>query len=253
MNKLVGKTLFGLLLLLTASIGMTAESLRVGMSADYPPLVFKQQGQIVGIEPDSARAVGEIIGRKINIVAMPFEKLVPALLAGEIDVIMSGLSVTAERSARLVFTDSYMLVGQMAILHRDKLSRFAQPWSVYREGVRVGVEPGTTGAAFAERELKEAKVTFYKDPAAAFEGLRQDQIDLYIHDAPTSWQLATNRDNSDLLSLYSPMTEEMLAWAVAPGSEALAGELNRALAMMKANGSLQYILNRWIPVRVEVR
>ncbi len=253
MNKLAGAILSGLVLLLAASVGMSAESLRVGVSADYPPLVFKQQGQIVGIEPDSARAVGEITGRKISLVDIPFEKLVPALLAGDIDVVMSGLSVTAERSARLVFTDSYMLVGQMAILHRDKLARFAQPWSVYRPGVRVGVEPGTTGASFAERELKEAAVRFYPDSAAAFAGLRRDEIDLYIHDAPTSWQLATNRDNSDLLSLYSPMTEEMLAWAVAPGNEALAGELNRALAMMKANGSLQYILNRWIPVRVEVR
>ena len=48
------------------------------------------------------------------------------------------------------------------------------------------------------------------------------------------------------------MTEEMLAWAVRPGNDVLAGELNRALAVMKANGTLQYILNRWIPVRVEV-
>ena len=65
----------------------------------------------------------------------------PALLAGEIDVIMSGFSVTGERSAQVLFTDSYMLVGQMAILHRDKIARFAQPWSIYRPGVRVGVEP----------------------------------------------------------------------------------------------------------------
>ncbi len=109
-----------------------------------------------------------------------------------------------------------------------------------------------TGAAFAERELGEAEIKFYPDPAAAFAGLRQDQIDLYIHDAPTSWQLATTRDNADLISLYSPMTEEMLAWAVRPDDLSLAGELNRALLTMKGNGTLQYILNRWIPVRVEV-
>ena len=46
---------------------------------------------------------------------------------------------------------------------------------------------------------------------------------------------------------------DLLAWAVRPGDDVLAGELNRALAVMKANGTLQYILNRWIPVRVEVR
>jgi polar amino acid transport system substrate-binding protein len=45
----------------------------------------------------------------------------------------------------------------------------------------------------------------------------------------------------------------MLAWAVRKGDDALAGELNRALAKMKASGTLRYILNRWIPVTVEVR
>ena len=246
------KSLLAMLLLLGTSMTMAAELLRVGVSADYPPLIFEQGGQIVGIEADNAHAVGEIIGRKVTFANLPFDRLIPALEAGEIDVIMSGFSVTAARSERVIFTDSFMLVGQMAIMHRDKISRFAQPWSVYRPGVRVGVEPGTTGAAFAERELKEAVITNYEDAAAAFAGLRADQIDLYIHDAPTSWQLATSRENSDLISLYSPMTEEMLAWAVRPGNDVLAGELNRALAVMKANGTLQYILNRWIPVRVEV-
>lgn len=250
---MIRKCLWALLLLLGTSVALAAETLRVGVSADYPPLVFEQDGQIVGIEADNARAVGEIIGRKVELSNMPFEKLLPALLAGDIDVIMSGFSVTAERSSQVIFTDSFMLVGQMAILHRDKIARFAQPWAIYRPGVRIGVEPGTTGAAFAERELKEAKISFYADADAAFAGLRADQIDLYIHDAPTSWQLATSRENADLISLYSAMTEEMLAWAVRPGNDTLAGDLNRALAVMKANGTLQYILNRWIPVRVEVR
>ena len=249
---MIRKYLLVLLLSLGSTAAMAAGVLRAGVSADYPPLIFERDGQFVGIEADNALAVGEIIGRKVSLVNMPFDKLMPALLAGEIDVIMSGFSVTAKRSEQVIFTDSYMVVGQMAILHRDKIASFAQPWAVYREGVRIGVEPGTTGAAYAERELKDAEIKFYQDSSAAFAALRGDQIDLYIHDAPTSWQLATTRENADLISLYSPMTEEMLAWAVRPGDDVLAGELNRALAVMKSNGTLQYILNRWIPVRVEV-
>ncbi len=247
------KRILLILLLLGSSVTLAAGTLRVGVSADYPPLVFEQDGRIVGIEADNALAVGEILGRKVTFSNMPFQALMPSLLAGEIDVIMSGFSVTGTRSEEVLFTESFMVVGQMAIMHRDKITRFAQPWSVYRPGVRVGVEPGTTGASFAERELKEAEITLFEDSAAAFEGLRSDKIDLYIHDAPTSWGLATSSENTDLISLYSPMTEEMLAWAVRPGDEALAIDLNRALTVMKTNGTLQYILNRWIPVRVEVR
>ncbi len=231
---------------------LLAEALRVGLSPDYAPLAFKQDGRLLGIEVDNSRAVGEFLGRKIELVELPFERLIPSLIAGDIDVIMSGLSVTSERSAQVLFTDAYMRVGQMAIMHQEKVGQFSQPWSVYQEGVRIGVEPGTTGAAFAERELKDAEISFFPDPPAAFKGLRSDSIDLYIHDAPTSWQLANSSENSDLLSLYSPLTEEMLAWAVRPADEKLAADLNRALGSMQSNGTLQYILNRWIPVKIEV-
>lgn len=247
------RTLLIIVSLTFTSLTALADALLVGMSPDYPPLVFKSEGRIVGIEADNAKALGKILGRDMKLVEMPFAKLLPALQSGEIDVIMSGYSVTDERASQVLFTDAYMQMGQMAIMHKDKVARFAQPWSVYREGVRIGVEPGTTGAAFAEAELKDALVSFYTDAEAAFQGLRKDQIDLYIHDAPTSWQLATSTGNDDLISLYSPLTNEVLAWAVRKGDDALAGELNRALGMMKSNGTLRYILNRWIPVTVEVR
>ena len=163
------------------------------------------------------------------------------------------LSVTARRTESVMFTDSYLRVGQMAIMHKDKIAQFAQPWSIYREGVRIGVEPGTTGEAFAQRDLKDAVVSQFENPGAAFAALRKGTIDLYVHDAPTSWQLANGQENSDLISLYSPLTEEQLAWAVRIGNDELLRELNRALGAMRSSGTLSYILNRWIPVQIEVQ
>jgi len=230
-----------------------AADLKVGVSGDYPPLIYKQDGRLVGIEADCAKAVGDILGQQMILVEMPFEQLIPALKAAEIDVIMTGMSITPERSEQVTFTEPYMEIGQMAILSTDKVGAFSKPWSLYQEGVRIGVEPGTTGAAFAEEKLPDAEVSFYTDSAAAFEGLRRDEIDLYIHDAPTSWLLATNPELTDLISLYQPLTQEELAWAVRKDDRALAEALNSALRTLKGNGALRYIFNRWIPVTVEVR
>ncbi|MBK6739646.1 MAG: transporter substrate-binding domain-containing protein [Haliea sp.] len=249
--RLLTATLFSLYAWLFA-VGAMAAGLKVGMSADYPPLAYLQDGHIVGIEADSAKAVGAIIDQEMTLVNMPFEQLIPALQAGDIDVIMSGMSVTPARSEQVLFTDSYMDVGQMAIMTTDKVGHFSQPWALYSEGVRIGVEPGTTGADFAARELKDAKVTFFDDSAAAFAGLRSNEIDLYIHDAPTSWQLATSNENADLISLYKPLTSEKLAWAVRKDDARLAARLNDALQLLKRNGTITYIFNRWIPVTVEV-
>ncbi|MFT4518180.1 MAG: ABC-type amino acid transport substrate-binding protein [Halioglobus sp.] len=235
------------------AFNLSAAGLKVGISVEYPPLAYKQDGRIVGIEADSLTAVGKILGLKMTPVEMPFTRLITALEEGEIDVIMSGMSVTPERSERVQFLDPYLKIGQMAITTTSKVAQFAQPWAIYREGVRIGIEPGTTGAIFAERELKDAELNFYTDPPAAFAGLRKDDIDLYIHDAPTSWLLATNAENGDLISLYNPLTDESLAWAVRKDDQHVAKLLSSALATMKSNGTLRYILNRWIPVTVEVK
>lgn len=245
-------SLLVLLSFLFSAQALSASELRVAMSADYPPLHFKQDGKFYGVEPDNARAIGEIIRRRIRIVELPFAELMPALLEGKVDVIMSGLSVTQERAKRVQFIDSYLDVGQMAIMHRDKLNSFAQPWAIYRAGARIGVEPNTTGAEFAEQKLPDALIRYFEDAEAAFAGLRGDEIDLYIHDAPTSWRLASTMEDDDLISLYNRLTEEELAWAVRPDDTELATALNAGLTLMRSNGTLQYILNRWIPVQVEV-
>ena len=230
-----------------------AGALRVGMSVGYPPLAYKDNGEIVGIEADNVRALSSVLNRPMTIVEMPFSRLIPALKAGEIDVIMSGMSITDERSKEIIFTDPYLEVGQMAIMHRDKLGRYSQPWAIFSEGVRIGVEPDTTGAAFAQKDLKDAQIIYYANPQEAFAGLRADEIDLYVHDAPTSWELAKSSENNDLISLYRPLTEESLAWAVRFDNADLAFDINRALRVRRANGTLGYILNRWIPVTIEVQ
>jgi ABC-type amino acid transport substrate-binding protein len=244
-----------LLLLLIAFINPAFADgvLRVGLSADYPPLHYKQEGKIVGLEVDNATAVAKILGRKLVLFEYSFLELATALEQGRIDAIMSGISVTEERAKTISFADPYMEVGQMAIFHTEKIGSFAQPRAIYRKNIRVGVEPGTTGASFAKKELPDAKITFFVDPAAAFYALRDDTLDVYIHDAPTSWHLASSADFDDLISTYKLLTTESLAWAVAPGNTELLTELNRALRMMKSQGTLDYIINRWIPVRVSVQ
>ncbi len=241
------------LLLISGSMHVqAAQPLRVGLAPDYPPLAFTQDGRVLGIEADNARAVGKILDRQVVTVQLPFEQLITALRAGTVDVIMSGMSITGQRSKQVQFCEPYLHTGQMAILHRSKVAAFAQPWAIYREGVRVGVEQGTAGAGFAERELEQAIVSYYPSPEQGFAALRSDKIDLFLHDAATSWQLATASENDDLISLYKPLTDEELAWAVRLDDRALAAELNRALRLMKNNGTLRYILNRWIPVTVEM-
>lgn len=238
-------------LLAIAAAPALAQTLRVGLAPEQPPLVFRDGERIVGLEADNARAVGEITGRRVELVALAASELLPALEQGRIDVIMSGLSVTPERAARVQFLQPYLQAGQMAIMQINRVSRFGQPWAIYREGIRVGVISGSAGAEFARRELTDATVLPFAAVPAAMLALGAGEIDLLLHDAATSWLLATSDEYTDFISQNHLLTEEPLAWAVRRDDPALAAELTRALSMMRGNGTLDYIIDRWIPVGVE--
>jgi polar amino acid transport system substrate-binding protein len=192
--------------------------------------------------------VGQELGAEIAFVPMPFPDLVAALAAGKVDVVMSGLSVTEERSERVLFTDPYLRVGQMALIRADDLGRTAD--GIDGEGVRVGVKKGTTGEGWAQANLSTAEVVSFDSIEEGTKALREDEVDYVVHDAPTVWRLTgrfETRDDS-LAGIYRPLTEEYLAWAVQAGDADLAKRLNAALATLRKDGRLQEVLTRWIPV-----
>lgn len=229
-----------------------AEPLIVGIAPNYHPLAFKENDKLVGIEPTTAIEVGKLLSRDIKFKEMEFETLISALQAGDIDVIMSGMSVTDKRKQQIDFSDSYLQVGQMAIVSMSKIGSLSYPASIFDEGRTVGVEPGTTGETYAREYLSSATIKTYASPDEAFVALRTGEIDYYIHDAPTSWKIGQSNEHSDLMPLYRSLTKEQLAWAVKKGNTSLLSDLNKALETLKEEGKISAIQNRWIPVKVEV-
>jgi len=82
--------------------------------------------------------------------------------------------------------------------------------------------------------------------------LQNKQIDFFVHDAPTSWNMAQDSDWPDLMALYTPLTKESLAWAVNKSNSALLDSLNEALLKLEAAGTLNQIQYHWIPVKIEI-
>jgi ABC-type amino acid transport substrate-binding protein len=237
------------LLIATTSL---ADSLVVGLNPEYRPLVFKNEGQLDGIEPMMAMAVGKMMGREVEFKELEWEQLIPALERGEIDVIMSGMSVTEARQQQVDFTSSYMDIGQMAIIRMKDIGSLSLPGAMTRRGITIGVEPGTTGETYA-KEKTAAIVKYYDNPQLAFAALRKGEIKFYIHDAPTSWKIAQSPEYGDLMPLYRALSQEKLAWAVKKGNKELLDKLNLALSELSRNGSIGLIQNHWIPVKVEVK
>ncbi len=229
-----------------------ANALIVGLNPEYKPLVYKQKGKLTGIEPAMAQEVGKLLKQKIVFKEYTWSELIPALENGDIDVIMSGMSVTAERAQRIRFTQPYLEIGQMAIIRKSGIGRLSQPRSIFNAGMRIGVEPGTTGEQYVKEYMVAAEMKPYQTPGEGLAALTDNEIDYFVHDAPTSWNLAQGSDWPNLMALYTPLTKESIAWAVHKNNTSLHDKLNAALNTLKASGMLNQIQYHWIPVKIEI-
>jgi polar amino acid transport system substrate-binding protein len=237
---------------LLSSQTFAKEALRIGVSPNYPPLVYKKDGQLTGIDVAAGEAIAQQLDRKPEFVEMPFNQLIPALQAGKIDIIMSGMSITPERSKLVSFSNSYLSAGQMAIIRYADAGRFGFKGVMFRPDSRIAVVKNTTGEEFANKNLTHAAITRCDSIEEALSKLRANSVDFVIHDAATSWSLATDESRQDLMSLNNELTDEHLGWAVSKENTALLQAVNQQLANMQKTGMLRAIINKWVPVTVEV-
>jgi len=162
------------------------------------------------------------------------------------------MSVTPERAQKVEFSVPYMEVGQMAIIRVADLSRFSSPLKILQPNVRVGYVADTTGAAYVQKFAGMTTLRSFASVEPALDALLKGEIDCLVHDSVTSWMVDKDRRYASLMSLRNPMTKEQLAWAVDQDQPQLLEMLNSNLTQMKQDGSLEQILNKWIPVRATV-
>ncbi len=244
---------------LLAGCGTTREQvlknrvLRVGVCADYPPIIFKSSGTVCGVEADLAAYVAEQLPATLTFVEMPFNDLVPRLKKGEIDVVMSGMSDADARKADVRFVPPYMSMGQMAMVRSGDVARFSVAANLYNAKLRVGCLTGTTGAQFAEQHMPLAQRVVFDDPAKAVAALSAGTVDVYIDDAP--FVLHAAQVQPQLATVPWLLTDEHLAWAVPkdPAYDYLYGQLTRIVQRGKQRGDVRRILNRYFEIQVRVR
>ncbi len=232
--------------------GRKALPLKVGVTPDYPPLVYKDAGQVVGVEPDLARRLGQALGRPVTFVELKWEQQIPALLKGETDLIMSGMSVTEARKVRVAFTDPYLKTGQMALMRRQDTERFHSPAALLSEVSTVGVKGGTTGDQYVQESMPNARKLTYMLPRDGAFDVKRKKIDIFIHDGPSiAWLVSENE--AELTGLFTRLTEEDLAWAVRRGDRALQEAANSVLAGWRTDGTLERVLSYWMPYRDKMK
>ena len=218
--------------------------LRVGIEPNFQPVIFMDKGNPAGIETDIAMEFGKILGVKVVFVEMPWEKLIPSLELADFDVIMSGMTITEDRTKFVLFTDPYMRIGQLAIARTEDISEFSTKEKILATKKKVGFLKKTTGETFVLENCitAELKVPF-DNIDDAVSALKNKKIDLFIADAPAIWAIS----DTALTPICDPLTSEKIGWAVRKNDTSLKDVLNECLDIIKDNGTLYKIESKWVP------
>ena len=227
--------------------------LRVGVSTNAPPLIYKQGEKVVGLEAELAQEFAQYLGKSVRFIEVEWEDQIPALLDDRTDIIMSGMSVTKMRRIRISFSEPYYKTGQMALLHKRNQGRF--PLDYYGiKGLslilRIGVVKGTTGETFVLDNFGDAKkISPFDTSKKAVDALLHNNIDILIHDGPIILMSASENDSKGLTTSTSLLTEEYLAWGIRKNDIELLNSANRFIDTYKREGKLNSIIIRWIPFK----
>ena len=220
--------------------------LRVGVTPDTPPMVFKQDGAIVGLEADFARQLAQDLGRPLQFVELLWEDQIPALLRGNTDIIMSSMTATAERQVRIAFSASYLDSGLMAVALKRNREKFETRDAILDTPKDVGVRRGTTGESFVHERLTKAQPVTYTNFKDAVIDLKRGRIDLFIDDSPMVVWLASEND-ADLVLLKEQLARQPIAWGMRIDDVELRAHVDGALRRWRSDGTRRLILERWLP------
>ena len=188
---------------------------------------------------DTAKAIAEKLGLELQIDDMDFDAALLSVQQGKADIVMAGVTVTDERKAVMDFSDSYATGIQSIIVPEG--SDIASPDDL--AGKKIGTQRGTTGYIYCSDDFGDENVVAYDDGLTAVQALNNGQVDAVVIDnAPAQEFVAANPGLKVLDTSYA---EEDYAIGMAKGSS-LEDAVNAALKELKADGTLQSIVDKYI-------
>ena len=221
-------------------------TLRIGVTPDYQPLVFMQDGQVVGAEVDFGLMLGKELGREVEFMPVPWKDQIDALTLGKTDIIMCGMTKTRARGLKVAFSDTYLESGLRGICRQRDKELYDTPAKIKNSSAAIGVIAGTTADVFVQKYCPTAHryaVALRKD---ALFNLKSRDIDIYLDDGFAIAELYASYE-AQFAVLPMPLTTEEFAWGMRPGDKELLAGVNAALAKWKADGSLERVIDRWMP------
>lgn len=227
---------------------VSAGELHMATNAAFPPYeMVTDSGDYEGIDVEIAGKIAEKLGLELVVDDMDFSGVVTSVQSGKEDIAMAGLTVTDERKKNIDFTDVYAQGVQVVIVPED--SDIASVDDLANDKM-IGCQDGTTGYIYCSDTVEnggygEDHVIAYTNGAMAIQALLSGKVDAVVIDNNPA--KAFVEANEGLKILDTEYVQEDYAIGVSKDNPELRDAINAALAELTADGTVDEILNKYIP------
>ena len=226
---------------------VTPGTLVMATNAEFPPYEYHDSSQvgpdgtdIVGIDAEIMGAIAEKLGCKLVIEDIAFDSVIPEVTSGKADVGAAGMTVTEDRKQSVDFSDTYAHASQVVIVKEGSGIATIDDLA----GKKVGVQLGTTGDIYASGDENIESVEEYSKGMEAVQALTQGKIDAVVIDSEPAKVFVS--ETTGLTILDDTYADEDYAIAIKKGNTKLVESVNAALAELKADGTLDKIVAKYI-------
>jgi polar amino acid transport system substrate-binding protein len=222
------------------------DELIVGTTASMPPFNMKNaSGEIIGYEIDLAQYFSNSLGVKLRFETMPFVDLLPALEEGRVDMVMSGMTMTADRNARVAFVGPYFVSGKSFLTKLQTVATVDNPSEVNNGDWTFTALEGSTSQVFVEQLLSRANFVAVKTYDDAIQMIRRNEADALVADYPVCALNALLYQDEGFIFLPTPLTYEPVGVALPADDPLFINWVENRLMTIEGSGIMEELLTYW--------
>ncbi|MGB5420706.1 MAG: transporter substrate-binding domain-containing protein [Desulfobacterales bacterium] len=218
----------------------------VGTAAGMPPLnMTTKNGKIIGLDADLSRYLADAMEVNLRLEPMAFEDLLPSLEAGKVDMIISGMTMTAYRNRRVAFVGPYLTSGKGLLTREATLAAIKDPNAIDLAEVSLTALAGSTSADFVRKVTPRAQFAPAQDYDEAVKMVIDGRVDAMVADQPICLISVARYPDQGLLAIIAPLTYEPIGIAL-PANDALFMNLvGNFLTALQDSGTLERLKDQW--------
>lgn len=216
----------------------------------YEPFQFDKDGKTVGFDVDLVDFVARDLGVQQKIVDAPFDEGIQSgesLNSNQCDVAAAAMTITDVRKQNLDFSDPYFNAEQALLVKKDSgTTDLAQ-----LRGKKLGVQVGTTGQEYAEKNKDQFgyEVVVFDDLALEETAVQTGRVDAAINDNGVLLNFSKNNPDTQVTTEFA--TGDKYGIGVRKGNAALLKQVNESLKKAKESGEYDAIYEKWFGKKPE--